>query len=58
MVVATLGITQTLAWGSSYYLSAVIADPIAAGLSPVFGSSASSPRRCCCPGCSAPQPGA
>lgn len=29
IVVATLGITQTLSWGSSYYLTAVFADPIA-----------------------------
>ena len=29
VVVATLGITQTLSWGSSYYLTAVFADPIA-----------------------------
>lgn len=28
IVVSTLGITQTLAWGSSYYLAAVFADPI------------------------------
>src|SRR5262249_30604163 len=27
-VVSTLGITQTLAWGSTYYLAAVFADPI------------------------------
>ena len=32
MVVSTLGITQTLAWGSTYYLPAVFADPIAADL--------------------------
>ncbi len=32
-VVATLGATQTLAWASSYYLPAVMADPIAASLS-------------------------
>jgi MFS family permease len=30
-VVAMLGIAQTLAWGSSYYLPAVLAGPIAAG---------------------------
>ncbi|MBV8092807.1 MAG: hypothetical protein JOZ17_10350 [Acetobacteraceae bacterium] len=29
IVVATLGITQTLAWGSTYYLPAIIADPVA-----------------------------
>lgn len=29
MVVAALGISQTLAWGSSYYLPAILADPIA-----------------------------
>jgi MFS family permease len=28
VVVSTLGITQTLAWGSTYYLVAVFADPI------------------------------
>ncbi len=27
-VVSALGITQTLAWGSTYYLTAVFADPI------------------------------
>ena len=27
-VVVTLGVTQTLAWGSTYYLPAVMADPI------------------------------
>jgi MFS family permease len=31
-VVAALGATQTLAWASSYYLPAVLADPIAAEL--------------------------
>jgi len=31
-VVAVLGSTQTLAWGSSYYLPAVLGTPIAAGL--------------------------
>ena len=30
--VAAIGTTQTLAWASSYYLPAVLADPIAAGL--------------------------
>jgi MFS family permease len=28
VVVATLGVTQTLAWGSTYYLPAVFADPV------------------------------
>src|SRR5215472_152417 len=28
VVVSTLGITQTLAWGSTYYLAAIFADPI------------------------------
>jgi MFS family permease len=28
VVVSTLGVTQTLAWGSTYYLAAVFADPI------------------------------
>jgi MFS family permease len=32
IVVSALGITQTLAWGSTYYLPAVFADPIAAEL--------------------------
>jgi MFS family permease len=32
VVVSALGITQTLAWGSTYYLPAVFADPISAGL--------------------------
>jgi MFS family permease len=32
VVVAALGITQTLAWGSSYYLPAILAEPIAEGL--------------------------
>ena len=32
VVVSTLGITQTLAWGSTYYLTAVFTDPVAADL--------------------------
>jgi MFS family permease len=32
VVVSTIGITQTLAWGSTYYLTAVFADPVAADL--------------------------
>ena len=32
VVVTTLGITQTLAWGSTYYLPAVFADPVSTGL--------------------------
>jgi MFS family permease len=32
IVVAALGGAQTLAWGSSYYLPAVLADPIAEGV--------------------------
>jgi MFS family permease len=32
VVVSTLGITQTLAWGSTYYLTAVFADPISIAL--------------------------
>jgi hypothetical protein len=32
IVVAALGTAQTLAWGSSYYLPAILADPIAQGL--------------------------
>ncbi|MGE0716983.1 MAG: MFS transporter [Alphaproteobacteria bacterium] len=31
-VVATLGVTQTLSWASTYYLPAVLADPIAESL--------------------------
>jgi MFS family permease len=42
LVVAALGTTQTLAWGSSYYLPAILADPIGAGIgvprSWVFGA--------------------
>lgn len=32
-VILTLGSTQTLAWGSSYYLPAILADPISRDLS-------------------------
>lgn len=32
VVVATLGTAQTLAWASSYYLPAILAGPIAAGI--------------------------
>jgi MFS family permease len=32
IVVSTLGITQTLAWASSYYLTAVFADPVSTSL--------------------------
>ena len=32
VVVSTLGITQTLAWGSTYYLPAVFADPVSSAL--------------------------
>src|SRR5579883_2893749 len=32
IVVTALGTTQTLAWASSYYLPAIIADPVAADL--------------------------
>jgi hypothetical protein len=32
VIVSTIGITQTLAWGSTYYLPAVFADRIAADL--------------------------
>ena len=31
-VVAALGSTQTLAWASSYYLPAILGEPIAKGL--------------------------
>lgn len=32
VVVSTLGMTQTLAWASTYYLTAVFADPVSVGL--------------------------
>jgi len=32
LVVGALGTAQTLAWGSSYYLPAILGDPIAHGL--------------------------
>jgi MFS family permease len=32
IVISTLGITQILSWGSSYYLTAIFADPVSAGL--------------------------
>ena len=32
VVVAALGVSQTLAWGSSYYLPAILADPISAAI--------------------------
>ena len=32
VIVAALGTTRTLAWGSSYYLPAILAEPIAEGL--------------------------
>ena len=32
VVVSALGITQTLAWGSTYYLTAVFTDPVSADL--------------------------
>jgi MFS family permease len=32
VIVAALGTTQALAWGSSYYLPAILAEPIAEGL--------------------------
>jgi MFS family permease len=32
IVVSTLGITQTLAWGSTYYLTAIFANPISEAL--------------------------
>src|SRR3954454_2839805 len=32
VIVSTLGITQTLSWGSTYYLPAVFADPISVDL--------------------------
>src|SRR5271165_2076855 len=32
VVVTVLGVSQTLAWASSYYLPAILADPIGASL--------------------------
>jgi MFS family permease len=32
LIVCTVGVTQTLAWGSTYYLPAVFADPVSAAL--------------------------
>ena len=32
LTVAAIGVTQTLAWASSYYLPAILADPISAGI--------------------------
>ncbi|MGZ9112868.1 MAG: MFS transporter, partial [Rhodoplanes sp.] len=32
VVVPALGTSQTLAWASSYYLPAILADPISAGI--------------------------
>ncbi len=32
VVIVTLGVTQTLSWASSYYLTAIFADPVAADL--------------------------
>jgi MFS family permease len=32
VVITTLGVTQTLSWASSYYLTAIFADPVAADL--------------------------
>jgi MFS family permease len=32
VVISALGVTQTLAWGSTYYLPAVFADPVSRGL--------------------------
>ena len=37
VVISTLGVTQILAWGSSFYLPAVLAKPIAAGTGWSFG---------------------
>ena len=42
MVVTALGITQTIAWGSSYYLPAILADPMSVDMgwsrSAIFGA--------------------
>jgi hypothetical protein len=40
VVVSTLRITQTLAWGSTYYLPAVFADPIAGEVVPEIRTAA------------------
>jgi hypothetical protein len=56
VVVSTLGITQTLAWGSTYYLPAVFADPMADALHLSRGSSAFSLAPCCSRGCSVRSP--
>jgi MFS family permease len=41
-IIASLGISQTLAWASSYYLAAIVADPIArelgVGTTTIFGA--------------------
>ena len=59
VVVSTLGITQTLAWGSTYYLAAVFADPISDTLQlPHAGSSVFSRLRCCSRAYSARSPAA
>jgi predicted metal-binding membrane protein len=47
VVVAALGTAQTLAWGSSYYLPAILADPIARSVGvPGSGCSVRSPVLC------------
>jgi hypothetical protein len=52
VVVSTLGITQTLAWGSTYYLAAVFADPISEALQlPHVWFFGIFRRRCCSRGC-------
>jgi hypothetical protein len=42
LVIGALGAAQTLAWGSSYYLPAILASPVTAGVgvpqSWVFGA--------------------
>jgi hypothetical protein len=45
VVVAALGTAQTLAWGSSYYLPAILPDPIAAVPDPPITEDPDSPQR-------------
>jgi hypothetical protein len=43
LTVAVIGTTQTLAWASSYYLPAILANPIAAGLGVAASSGSARP---------------
>ena len=50
-VISALGVFEILSWGSSFYLLAVLAGPIAAETGwPLSGSSAASPSACSSPG--------